>query len=324
MSRGPVEKPTIVIPYTGTSDDHTCRDIFVYLRPETNGVLAESSLLRVIENSSLYRECIELIYLANIPGEFIIENEIVEDHYRHKMPFARHGGSLFTENMQNQFERYFLDTFDAGKVIGAFEALEVLNLTEEELFQIRVPAAKVLNLNCQVVKKIDDIYIVNYDIPALLHKNSNSTDIAVMLFRSTLENPEFHNMIEKMEESLKNAGILPSGVPSGRAFHYSRGPFEQILDARGHLYSEDGVHVSLSDMQFCSFLRSKGILCDEVERILDNPIMEFPKGGGIVEECLYAYTQDASYQTAYEILASSVSQFVTELAELAKLKKVIK
>jgi hypothetical protein len=321
MSKGPVEKPTIVIPYAGTSDDHTCRDIFVYLRPETNGVLAESSLLRVIETSSLYRECIELIYLANIPGEFIIENRIVEEHYGHKMPFARHGGSLFTENMRTQFERYFLDTFDAGKVIGAFEALEVMNLTEEELFQIRVPAERVLNLNCQVVKKIDDIYVVNYDIPALLHKNSNSTDIAVMLFRSTLDNTEFHIMIEKMEESLKNAEILPAGVPPGRAFHYSRGPFEQILDARGHLYSEDGVHVSLYDMQFCSFLRSKGILCDEVDRILDNPIMEFPNGGGIVEECLYAYTQDASYQMAYEILASSVSQFVTELAAFAKPKR---
>ena len=83
MSKRPIEKPTVVIPYAGTSDDLRCRDIFVYLRPETNGVLAESSLLRVIGNSSLYRERIELIYLANIPGEFIIENKIVEDHYKH-------------------------------------------------------------------------------------------------------------------------------------------------------------------------------------------------------------------------------------------------
>ena len=325
MSRRSAEKPTIVIPYAGPSDDLTCRDIFVYLRPETNGVLAESLLLRVIENSSLYRESFELIYLANIPGEFIIENRIVEDHYRHKMAFARHGGSLFTENMRSRFERYFLDTFDAGKVIGAFEALKVLKLTEDALFQIRVPPTRVLDLNCQVVKKIDEIYIVNYDIPALLQKNSNTTDIAVMLFRSTLNNAEFHNMIEKMEESLKRAGILPLGVPSGRAFHYSRGPFEQVLDARGHLYSEDGKHVSLHDMQFCSFLRSEGIICDEVDRILDNPIMEFHNSSGeIVEECLYTYTQGASYRAAYEILVSAVSQFVTGLAKLAKLKKAIK
>ena len=321
MNEPQIENPTVIVPYMGTSNDPACRDIFVYLRPETNGVAAESSLLQVIENSPHYRECVQLIYLANLPGEFIRENRIVEDHYKHKMPFARYGGSLFTENMRLQFESFFSDRFDERKVIGAFNALETLKITEEKLFQIRVPAEHVLYLNCQIVKKIDDIYVVNYDIPALLHKNSNTTDIAVMLFRSTLDTHEFHRMIGEMGLSLKKNGIIPSEDAVGRAFHFSRGPFEQVLDARGHLYSEEGRHIPLYDMQFCSFLRSKGIFCDEIDKVLDNPIMVFKSSSGEFEEgCLYAFTEDASYQRAYEILISAVSQY---LPELATHKKVI-
>ena len=118
---------------------------------------------------------------------------------------------------------------------------------------------------------------------------------------------------------MRDNGIIATGAPVGRAFHYSRGPFEQVLDARGHLYDENGNHISLYDMQFCSFLHSKSIFCKDVDRILDNPIMEFRnEQNEAVEECLYAYTEDASYETAYETLVSSVSQYVTQLAESAK------
>ena len=312
------ERPTVIIPYRGVSENLDCRDIFVYLRPETNGVLVESSLMRVIDQTALYREKIELIYLANIPGVFIVKNKIVEDHYRYKLPFARRGGSLFTVSMQERFELHFLESFDARRVIGAFEALSALQLTEEELFATRVGEDLVLNLNCQIIKKIEDVYVVNYDIPALLHKNNYETDIAVMLFRSTLANSDFHRMIEEMNDSLEKNGVLKAGLSYSRAFHYSRGPFEQILDARGHLYAQDGTHVPLSDMQFCSFLRTKGAECREIEMTLDNPIMTFRTDSGeVVEDCIYTRTQDVSYQEAHRILERSESQYLAGLAELA-------
>ena len=313
------ERPTVIVPYQGTSDDVNCRDIFVYLRPETNGIIVESSLLRVIENTPLYREHINLIYLANIPGGFILKNGIIEDHYGYKMPFARYGGSIFTPSMRKRFEEYFKEDFNGEKVVGAFEALDILGISEEELFQIRVPDDLVLNLNCQVVKKIGTIYVVNYDIPALIHKNNLKTDIAVMLFRSKLNNEDFHRMVEEMEISLRINGILKTGSSYSRAFHYSRGPFEQVLDARGHLYSRDGLHVPLQNMQFCSFLGRRGIRCNEIGRILDNPIMMFrTEDGTPVEDCIYSRTQGASYEEAYKILAGCQSQYVAELAELSK------
>jgi hypothetical protein len=303
--------PTVIIPYVGSADSHQPRDIFVYLRPETNGILVESALLRVIEGTQRYRDTVELAYLANIPGEFIVSNGIVEDHYRYKMPFARFGGAIFTDRMKERFEQYFEESFNETRVVGAFDALEALGLSEEELFNTRVPLADVYNLNCQTVKKIQGIYVVNYDIPALIHKNSNKTDIAVMLFRSTQSNDEFHRMIEEMAISLRSGGIIGDVSRFTRAFHYTKGPFEQVLDARGHLYHPDGTHVALYDMQFCSFLRTKGILCSEVDKTLDNPIMEFRTDDGEKrEECLFIRSRDASYQEAYDILISSVSQYL--------------
>jgi hypothetical protein len=282
-------------------------------------VLVESTLLQVIERNPDYREHIQLIYLANIPGAFIVKNKIVEDHYAFKLPFARSGGSIFTESMREGFERYFLDSWDAKKVIGAFDALEVLQVTEEELFRKRVQERDVLTLNCQVVKRLGDIYVVNYDIPALFHKNNYQTDIAVMLFRSMLSKADFHRMIDEMDQALSDCGVISTLGSFRQAFHYSRGPFDQLLDARGYLYAKDGTHIPLEQMQFCSFLQTKGILCKEIERTLDNPIMTFrTESGERVEECLYAYTQDTTYGQAYNILLSSESHYLAGLAELSR------
>ena len=303
--------PTVLVPYTGSSPDSDSRDVFVYLRPETNGVLVESTLLKIIESSSFYRQSIQLVYLANIPGQYIVKQGIVEDHYRYKMPYTKTGRGSFTPYMRSRFEEHFSVPFGASRIVGAFDALEILNLSSDELFELWVPESSVLQVNCQMIKKIGDIYVINSNIPALLHKNTNSTDIAVMIFRSKLSNDGFHHMIQDMIGALRHMGILGKATPFGRAFHYSRGPFEQLLDARGHLYDTDGYHLPLSEMQFCSFLRDRGILCEEVNKILDFPIMQFrSSSGAIVEACIFDFTADDSYAEAYDKLQAAVLQHI--------------
>jgi hypothetical protein len=306
-----MEKPTVIIPYPGPSTDIRSRDIFVYLRPETNGVLTESALFQVLAKSPIYRDHMELVYLANIPGEFILQNKIIEEHYCYKMPFARMGGLFFTDYMLKGFEQYFRRPFSESRILGAFDALKELDMTEEELFDFWVTDKDIMTINCQTIKRINDVFVVNYDIPALLHKNTNSTDIAVMLFRNSLTTDEFHHMIEDMRTSLREKAVLGRGRALRRALHYSRGPFEQVLDARGHLYTPEGKHITLEEMQFCSFMRRKGIFCEEIGKILDHPIMGFrTETGEIREECLFFHTEDATYEEAYEILTSTVSQYI--------------
>ena len=61
-----IRKPTIVLPYTDSSGREDEKDLFIYLRPETNGIQVESLLFSVIHNEPLFNEKISLVYLANI------------------------------------------------------------------------------------------------------------------------------------------------------------------------------------------------------------------------------------------------------------------
>ena len=303
-------RPTVLIPYDAEPSEQESTDVFIYLRPETNGILVESTLLKVIESSDHFRESIRMVYLANIPGEFIVRNGIVEDHYRHKLAFAEKGGSVFTRYMRSRFEEHYSVPFESSRVVGAFDAIEILGMSEEELFDVWLPEEAVLMVNCQMVKKIQNVYVVNSNIPALLHKNNYSTDIAVMILRSKLSKDKLHQMIQHMIGALRGAGILGESTPFGRVFHYSNGPFEQLLDARGHLYDTHGEHLPLSEMHFCSFLRDRGILCEEVNKILDFPIMEYSSSSGQFEACIFDVTAENSYGEAYNRLTSAVSQYI--------------
>ena len=306
-----VRKPTVIIPYDSDDGDTSYRDIFVYLRPESNGVVVESSLLRVIERSPIYRSYIDLVYLANVPGEYITANRIIENHYSYKLPFAKEGKRHFTQEMQRQFTIHFGVDFEEATILGAFDSLEILSMTPEELFGVWVRPEDYISINCQTIKRIDDLFVVNYDIPALFGKYTVGTDIAVMIFRSKLEHADFHSLIDDMEAALRSEGVIDERTAASRAFHHSGSPFDQLLDARGHLFTPEGEQFDVKNIQFCRYLRSRGIHCREIEKALHFPIMQFKTAEGtIIEDCLYGYTRDDDYETACSKFQSAVSQFI--------------
>jgi hypothetical protein len=326
MSSSEPRKPKVLIPYPGPCHDLPCHDVFVYLRPETNGIEVESVLLRVIHSNPEYKQHLQLRYLANIPGDFIVRRRIIEKYYVLQIYFAVHGREAFTEKMVGRFEEYFDADFESARVFGAFEALKVLNMTYNQLFQLRVPKDDMLNMNGQCIKRYRDTYIVNYDIPAILHKNNNQTDIAVMIFRTDFDYDAIHRVIRDMGASLTAAGTLDPGKPLSRMFHYSKGPFDQIRDAIGYLYSADSRHVSLKRISFSQYLLKRGVTMHQIMGAIRYPLMEFqpteeePDGSetlrkkglrdGLVESDIFTYTRNDSYERAYEKYVHMVSQRV--------------
>lgn len=310
-SDNPYRSPTIIIPYAGHCPSLNCQDVFVYLRPETNGVRVESTIFRVIRSNPEYKDRISLCYLANIPGDFITHHKIVEEHYGAKIFFTHHGKAAFTEDMKRQFEEYFRVSFENGDILGAFEALDVLGLSYEDLFRLRVPKEHMLIISGQTLKLIDGHFVINYDIPAILHKNNNDTDIAVMIFRTNLSYTMIHGMIADMGKALVDENILNPDRPLSRIFHYSKGPFEQVLDAIGYLYKGDGTHVPLEQITFCAYLMNKGLALDEILHIIKNPIMKFSSPGAeSTEEDIFSYTKDMSFDEAYNAYRNIVWQYV--------------
>jgi hypothetical protein len=301
--------PQVLVQYPGPDPGADVQDIFVYLRPETNGVLVESTLLRVVQGCEYYRNGISLIYLANVPGQFILDHHVVEQHYSHKLFFAVHGKRAFTAHMRDAFENHFRESWQASSILGSYEALYILNLTPEELFSVWVPRTEIMTVDGQTIKKIGDNYVVNYDIPALLQKNNRATDIAVMLFRSRLDYGYFESLVREMQGSLVEQGILDPDKPPTRVFHYSRGPFEQVLDATDYLYGADGP-VPLEALTFVQYAAQRGYSTQDLMNLVKNPICLFggDDGSEVIEENILNYTMNDTYPEAIDKLATLRAQ----------------
>ena len=158
----------------------------------------------------------------------------------------------------------------------AFEALGRFGMDEEQLFEYRVDEEHMLTTLGQNVKKYENSWIVNYDIPAILHRNTFETDIAVMVFRVKLNWPEFQNLVDAMSLHLVEAGVLDRNTPPSRAFHYSRSPWEQLLDGVDYLW---GVNVSdggaEDDISFGAFMMNQGYSRQVLRDIIRHPLIVY-------------------------------------------------
>jgi len=313
MSKVQVRRPTVVVPLDTECRTEVCQDVCVYLRPEANGIHVESTMMRTIQNTPRYRDNVKLVYLANIPGDFIAKHRIIEQHYRLKLSFAKHGKRLFTSYMQKEFSRYFKVPFEEANILGSFEAMKRLHYSREELFDVWVPAKDILHLTGQTIKRVGEMFIVNYDIPAILQKNRTSTDIAVMILRTKLGPESIHSLMMDMVDRLKADGLLQQSQAFTRVFHFSRSPFEQILDGIGFLYNRDGSHIPLTEIQFYQFLQQQGMNSTEILKTLHYPIFSFSNGkGNLIEQTVYAASYGMNYKNAYETLLSAKAQILLD------------
>jgi len=301
-----IRKPTIVVPFIGTSGNEEIKDLYIYLRPETNGVRVESLIFSVIHNDPIFRESISLVYLANLPGDFVSSKNIIENHYLLKCEMAKKGRECFTPLMIKQFENWYSVKWDDVEVISAYKALEKLNITSKELFNLWVSDRDFFYVHGQSVKKVGSLYIINYDIPELLKKNSVNTDIAVMLFRTRLKNRELTTLISKMEKALKEGGAIDPKTPPRRCFHYTKSPLEEILDGSGYLYDENGNSLPWENISFSSFLLRRGIEMETIRRLVVSPIVKIEEKGIIKEVYLYDYLMGDSYEEAYHKIANVI------------------
>ena len=282
--------PKILVPFQKAPDGVDCQEIVVYLRPETNGVQTESILFRVFRGAE-WNSQVKLVYLANLPGGFLRQRQVVEKHYSLRLDFARKGVALFTVAMRATFRDFFRVPFEAAEVIGAYEALERLNLSSEELFQLWVPAEDILELEGQLIKKVaGNLFVVNYDIPAVLEKNHVGTDYAAMVFRTPLSYQAFRPAVEAIRKALVSEGLLAAERAERRVFHWSKGPFEQLLDASGHVYNVRDEPVSWDELSFGRYLLAKGWTTTEIEDCLERP---FQFGVNLLSNTNFATFEEA-------------------------------
>ena len=300
-----MREPSLLIPYCGPDSSGQTFDSYVYLRPETNGVLTESVLMKTIVGNNEWKEGAKLVYMANYPGEFIQTLHLVEHHYNLKVAFARHGGTAFTPGMREAFEQKFKKDFNPEKVLGSFDAIKRFGLDEESLFQYHVEKEDMLVVLGQNIKRYGDFWVVNYDIPAILNKNALNTDIAVMVFRIGMGWEDFRSMIGAMSSHLVDAGIIRMETPPSRAFHHSKSPWEQLLDGIDFLWgvdvSDGGVE---DDISFGAYLMGQGIGRKKLRETIQNPLVAYSTDDGKeLEANIFDVTSGMGYSGAAGILS---------------------
>jgi len=303
-----MKQPSLLVPYPGPDSSGDTFDVYMYLRPETNGVLTESVIMKTIVSDPKWKDTVKLVYLANYPGDFIQTRHLVEHHYRVKIFFAKNGGKSFSSGMRKDFEDKFHTDFNEDKVLGAFEALEFTGLGEEELFKYRVGEEDMIITLGQNVKRRGDIWIVNYDIPAILHRNTFSTDIAVMVFRVSLDWAQFETLVDLMSSHLVESGILGKNTPPSRAFHYSKSPWEQLLDGIDYLW---GVDVSdggaEDDISFGAYMMSRGYTRQQLKDVIHRPLVLFKdESGHTREQNMFELSSGMNYPEAEKALRQVV------------------
>lgn len=302
-----MREPSLLVPYPGPDSTGNTFDVYVYLRPETNGVLTESVLMKTVVAEPEWHEKVKLVYLANYPGDFIQTRHLIEHHYRTQILFARKGAEAFTPGMKKAFENKFSADFEKARtdrnILGSFEMLETTGLSEEELFSYRVDEQDMLEILGQNIKRRGKMWIVNYDIPALLHKNDFETDIAVMVFRVALDWNGFRQVVAAMGRHLAEAGLISPDTPPSRVFHYSKSPWEQLLDGIDYLW---GVDVSdggaEDDISFGAYMMGQGYNRKRLKDIIRKPLVAFRSGdGAILEGNIFEMSAGMTYREAEEM-----------------------
>ncbi|MDC7125632.1 MAG: hypothetical protein PQJ46_08685, partial [Spirochaetales bacterium] len=129
-----------------------------------------------------------------------------------------------------------------------------------------------------------------------------------MIFRTFNVDEDISFLVDAIDRHLKQKGLISLKTPASRIFHYSKGPFEELLDCSGFLYDRDIKNIPLKEVSFGRFIEKRGLDIRFVERALYNPIMRFKeKDGKIVENDIFSYTKDLSYHEAYEKFCSVYS-----------------
>ena len=293
-------KPTIVLPFIESTFDSKAKDLYLYLRPETNGIRVESLLFGIIHNDEEFRKNISLVYLANLPGDFVSKHRVIERHYALKCEMAKRGRESFTSTMIERFENWYKVKWDDVEVVSAYEAMDILKIDSKALFKTWVKNQDFFYTYGQSIKKIGNLYVINYDIPELLKKNSSSTDIAVMVLRTTLSNKSLSSLISKMEIALKESGAIDPKTPPRRCFHYTKSPLEEILDGDGYLYTDEGNKVKMKSISFASYLLNRGVDMKDIISWVYYPIVTINDNGYNKEIYLYDYLMGDSYEEAFE------------------------
>ncbi|MCP4150773.1 MAG: hypothetical protein GY757_23710 [bacterium] len=288
-------KPDILIPYT--LDRETLADssmAIICVRPETNQAKYEAEIIKATAKYA------DVVYLANLSGRLINEKAIVASHYSSQMQFAINGKEdmAWYPEMIEKFEQKFNIAFKDAPIIGSFDAILHFKLKKDgdELFETMVPRADFLEMYGQTIKKIENYYVLNYDIPAIITKHHNDTGMFIIAIRFKDNKYKFcdlHHLIYENMYKNENTQFIDSDKRKGmawynkvrRTYHISRSHIEAMFDLTDYVFKNDNQRIEFSDTPLGQrLLKDKVFEKGQLQKLLielkDNPLVYIKEKSG--------------------------------------------
>jgi hypothetical protein len=144
-----------------------------YVRPETNNILYERAILAGLRAHG------KIIYCANLSGNVFIRDAILERHYPSQFKFARNPQSELARfpEIRLRIEEHFQLSLNDAQLVGSFEAVQVLQISEEDLFETIVPSSDYLGCWGQSFKRLGGAIVANPNLPAIVKRHAPSANV---------------------------------------------------------------------------------------------------------------------------------------------------
>jgi len=85
---------------------------------------------------------------------------------------------------------------------------------------------------------------------------------------------EFRGIVALMSEHLAESGVLGSETTPSRAFHYSKSPWEQLLDGVDYLWGVDVTDGGAEDdISFGAYMMNRGFTRQQLKDVIRRPLV---------------------------------------------------
>ncbi len=278
-------KPDVIIDYI-YSNAIDKPAALVYVRPETNEVHYEKAIILGIMPYA------DVVYLANLNGKIFIKDALILDHYPSQYRFAVYGKDEMAKYPEfiEKFEKYFDDKFEKAQIMGSFDALIKLGMTDELLFNIVVDKKDFLKLYGQTIKKINNIYILNYDMPAIIKRYTPKANVFVIAVKFKDPMTSFMDINQSIFERMKENNVVIEGEGIykdlewneiiRRTYHISKNHIMAMFDMIDFVIRTDTHHIEFHQTplgRLC--IEDKNILPEDLYKLKDCPLVYVLKDG---------------------------------------------
>ncbi len=290
QSAGPAAKLDIIIPYP-TADcifpAQGAQPCFVmaYVRPETNNVLYERAILAGL------RAYGKIIYCANLPATVFERDSILERHYPTQFRFARdpRGELERYPEIRARVEEHFRIRLGEARVLGAFDAVRELGLSERDLMETIVPDTDYLGCWGQSFKRIAGAIVVNPNLPAIILRHRSPANVFAVAMRAAecsdrffeeVNEAIFKEITSRSETPIIDGEKLDSLVwweRIRRTYHLSTNHLMTMLDMSDFVYTGESAHLDVTDTPLGKWLVERGAASAErLRSFKSSPLVRRP------------------------------------------------